>query len=173
MKQKREIVRIKEIYKIENFNIFCHFTNGEYRFVDFEKLLKHWNVEQKDPEYKLLNQSELHKVKIVNGTMSWSNIAVFLLDENGKEKSFPFELDPIILFENSQIDEDKVFENFGMLIRNERLKAGLTTKQLAKKSGIAEEYISKIENETSNLELLIIRDILQNGFGKRLKINIE
>jgi len=173
MKQKREIVRIIDIYKTENFKIFCHFTNGEYRFVDFEMLLNKWNVKRKDIEYKLLDKTELQKVKIVNGTMSWDNISVSLLDEKGNEKLYPFELDPIVLYENSQIDEDKIFENFGMLLKNERLKAGLTTKQLAKKSGISEEYISKIENEKSNIELLIIRDILQNGFGKRLRINVE
>jgi transcriptional regulator with XRE-family HTH domain len=60
-----------------------------------------------------------------------------------------------------------------MLLKNERLKAGLTIKQLAKKSGISEEYISKIENEKSNIELLIIRDILKKGFDKRLKIFVE
>jgi len=173
MKQKREIVRISEIYKIEDFKIFCHFTNDEYRFVDFEMLLNKWKVKQNDTEYKLLKKAELQKVKIVNGTMSWDNITVSLIDEKGNEKLYPYELDPIVLYENSQIDEDKIFENFGMLIKNERLKAGLTTKQLAKKSGISEEYISKIENEKSNIELLIIRDILQNGFGKRLKINVE
>lgn len=173
MKQKREIVRISEIYKTEDFKIFCHFTNGEYRFVDFEVLLSQWNVTENDTEFKLFTKSELQKVKIVNGTMSWDNITVSLIDEKGKEKLYPFELDPIVIYENSQIDEDRIFENFGMLLKNERLKAGLTTKQLAKKSGISEEYISKIENEKSNIELLIIRDILQNGFGKRLKINVE
>jgi len=173
MKQKREIVRIIEIYKTEKFKIFCHFSNGEYRFVDFEMLLNKWNVKQNDMEYKLLDKSELQKVKIVNGTMSWDNITVSLIDEKGREKLYPFELDPIVLYENSQIDEDNVFENFGMLLKNERLKAGLTKKQLAKKSGVSEEYISRIENEKSNIELLIIRDILKNGFGKRLKINVE
>jgi len=61
----------------------------------------------------------------------------------------------------------------GLLLKRERLKSGLTKKQLAKKSGISEEYITKLEQEKSNIELLIIRDILRNGFGKHLKINIE
>ncbi len=173
MKEKREIVRINEIYKTEDYKIFCYFTNGEYRFVDFEVLLSKWNVTENDVEYKLFTKSELQKVKIVNGTMLWSNIPVSLIDEKGNEKLYPYELDPIVLYENSQIDEEKIIENWGMLLKNEGLKAGLTTKQLAKKSGISEEYISKIENEKSNIELLIIRDILHNGFGKRLKINVE
>jgi DNA-binding XRE family transcriptional regulator len=173
MKNKPEIVRIKEIYKIEDFNIFCHFTNDEFRFVDFEQLFIQWKIKQGDIEYSLLNKTEFKKVNLVNGTLSWKNITVSLLDENGKENYYPYELDPIVLYQNSQIDQDKIFENFGMLLKNERLKSGMTQKQLAKKSGISEEYISKLENEKSNIELLIIRDIMQSGFGKRLKINVE
>ena len=173
MKQKPEIVRIKEIYKTEDFKVFCHFTNDEFRFVDFEQLFKQWKIKEGDIEYLLLNKSEFKKVKLVNGTLSWNNLTVSLLDENGKESNYPYELDPIVLYQNSQIDTDKIFDNFGMLLKNERLKSGMTQKQLAKKSGISEEYISKLENEKSNIELLIIRDILQNGFGKRLIINVE
>lgn len=61
----------------------------------------------------------------------------------------------------------------GVLIRSERKKAGLTQKQLAKKSGISIEYISKLENKKASIELLIYRDILKNGFGKKMKINID
>jgi len=173
MKTKNEIVRIKEIYKIEYFKVFCVFTNEEFRYVDFSELFKLWDVKETDPEYKLINITDFQKFKLVNGTLSWQNILVSLIDEHGKEKKYPFEIDPIVLYQNSKIDLEKVLENFGMLLRNERIKSGLTTKQLAKKSGISEAYISKLENEKSNIELLMIRDILQSGFGKRLKINIE
>jgi len=110
MKSKPEIVRIKEIYKKEGFNVFCHFTNDEYRIVDFKQLFNLWNITKVDYEYKLLDVSELHKVKIINGTMSWNNVSIPLLDENGIEKQFPFELDPIVLYQNSCIDNDKILE---------------------------------------------------------------
>lgn len=105
--------------------------------------------------------------------MSWDNVTVSLIDENNKEKNYPYEIDPIVLYQNSQFDQDRIFENLGMLLKSERIKSGLTQIQLAKKSGISVEYISKLENEKSNIELLLIRDIMKKGFGKRLKINIE
>jgi len=54
-------------------------------------LLNKWNVKQNDTEYKLFKKSELQKVKIVNGTMSWDNFSVSLMDEKGNEKVYPFE----------------------------------------------------------------------------------
>ena len=44
MKVKTEIVRIQGIYKIENFRIFCYFTNSDYRYIDFEDLFKQWGI---------------------------------------------------------------------------------------------------------------------------------
>jgi len=173
MKSRPEVVRIIEIYKKEIFNIYCLFSNNEYRFIDFEELFKKWNVKKGDVEYPLLDNLEFQKVKLVNGTLSWDNITVSLINKNKQEKKYPYDLDPIVLYQNSQLDEDKIFENLGMLLKNERIKSGLTPKQLAKKSGISEVYISKLENENSNIELLIIRDIFKKGFGKQLKINVE
>jgi len=173
MKSRQEVVRIKEIYKKETFRIYCLFNNNECRFIDFDELFKKWNIKQGDVEYPLLNNSEFQKVKVINGLLSWDNVTVTLIDKNKQEKNYPYEIDPIILYENSQIDQDKIFENLGLFLKAERLKLGLSQKQLAKKSGISEEYISTLENEKSNIELLIIRDLFKNGFGKRLKINVE
>lgn len=173
MKSRPEVVRIKEIYKRENFKIHCLFSNNEYRVIDFGELFKKWDIKQGDIEYPLLDILEFQKAKLVNGTLSWDNITVSLLDKNREEKKFPYDLDPIVLYQNSKSDQDKIFENLGILLKTERIKSGMTTKQLAKQTGISEVYILKIENEKSNLEILIIRDILQNNFGKRLTINIE
>lgn len=173
MKTNIEIVRINDIYKKEDYKIYCLFSNGETRYVDFEKLFDAWQVNLNDIEYKLLDLSELHKVKLSNGTLTWDNISVSLLDENGKEKEHPYQIDPISLYQKSQIDEEKMLENLGLLLKQERLKSGLTKNQLAKKSGISEEYITRLENEKSIIELLMIRDILRYGFGKNLRINIE
>ena len=103
MKPKQEIIRIKEIYKIEEQKIYCLFNNDEYRYIDFEKLFKTWNIKQNDVEYPLMNVSELQKVKLSNGTLSWNNIKVILLDENKNENKYPYEIDPIVLYENSNI----------------------------------------------------------------------
>ena len=173
MKTKQKIVRIKEIYKINDFKIFCHFSNDEYRYINFKKLFKTWNVKRGDTEYLLLDKNELQKVKLSNGTLSWECVSVSLIDENNQEQQYPYEIDPIVLYQNSIFDEDKIFDDIGMLLRNERKKSGLTRKQLAKKSGISEEYITKLEDEKTNIELIMLKDILNKGFGKKLQINVE
>lgn len=170
---KPEVVRIKEIYKKDNFCIHCLFSNNEYRIIDFTELFRKWNVSKGDTEYPLLDLEEFQKVKLVNGTLSWDNVTVKLLDTNREEKEYPYDLDPIVLYQNSKLDQDKIFENLGILLKTERMKSGITTEQLAQQTGISEGYISQIENEKSNIELLLIRDILRNKFGKRLTINIE
>ena len=170
---KPEVVRIREIYKIDNFCIHCLFSNNEYRIIDFTELFKKWNVKEGDTEYPLLDLAEFQKVKLENGTLLWNNVTVKLIDAKMEEKEYPYDLDPIVLYQNSKLDQDKIFENLGILLKTERQKQGITTEQLAKQTGISEGYISKIENEKSSLELLLIRDILRNKFGKRLTINIE
>lgn len=169
---KPEIVRIQEIYKKDNFCIYCLFSNNEYRVIDFAELFKKWNIKKDDVEYPLLDLVEFQKVKLENGTLLWDNITVKLLDTNSEEKEYSYDLDPIVLYKNSTLDQDKVFENLGILLKSERIKSGITTEQLAKQIGISEKYIVQIENEKSSIELLLIRDILQNKFGKRLTINI-
>ena len=173
MKTKYEIVRIKKIYKIQNFTIYCIFDNDECRYINFEELFQKWNIKQNDIEYPLLEMKELQKVKLSKGTLCWDNVKISLIDENNTEKEHSYEIDPIVLYQNSYFDQEELVENLGILIRSERRKAGLTQKQLAKKSGISTEYISKLETNKTNFELLIYRDILKNGFGKRLKINID
>lgn len=173
MKAKKEIIRIKKLYKIEDFKVFCHFSNGEYKFIDFKKLFKKWNIKKNDIEYPLLDKKKFQKVSLINGALSWTNTKVVLLDQNNEEKEYPYQIDPITVYQNSQFDQEKLVENLGILLKNERVKSGLSKKELAKKSGISEEYISKLENNKSNIELLIIRDIIKNGFGKNLKISIE
>ena len=173
MKFDTKIVRISEISKIEYFKVFCKFNNGEYRYIDFEHLFKEWNIKKEDIEYPLLNGEEFNKVQLSNGTLSWQNIQVKLITEQKEEQNFPYEIDPIVLYQNSEIDFDKLIENIGLLLKSEREKSGLTMEELSLKSGISEEYISKLEDKKTNFELLLLRDIMNKGFGKRLKISVE
>jgi len=173
MKAQQKIVRISKINKIEGFIVFCTFSNSEYRHIDFEQLFQKWKVKKGDPEYPLLDKSEFKKVQLSNGTLSWNNVTVSLIDEDYKEQSYPYEIDPIVLYQNSQLDFDKLFDNIGLILKNERKKSGLTKSDLAKKSGISEEYITKLEDKKTNFELLVLRDLINKGFGKQLKISIE
>ncbi len=59
------------------------------------------------------------------------------------------------------------------MIREARLKSGLTQQDLAVKSGTTRTYISRIENDRSDLELATLRKIIETGLGKRLDILIK
>lgn len=171
----RKINKIPKILKIEGISghtIQCMFNNGESRLIDFKEILKEWNVKKGDIEYPLLNQKEFQKVKLRNQTLSWPNIEVSIENENGITQVHPYEVDPIILFQKSKptVDKDSMIGN---LIKEARIKAGLTQEQLALKSGTSRFHISRIENNKTDIELSTIRKIIIAGLDKHLKLKIE
>lgn len=67
------------------------------------------------------------------------------------------------------------FEAFklGMLIQDMRSKNGLTQEELANRCGTTKSYISRIENNASDIRLSTIIRIFQQGFGKELRLTIN
>ncbi|MBI1185340.1 helix-turn-helix domain-containing protein [bacterium] len=61
----------------------------------------------------------------------------------------------------------------GRLIREARRKAGLTQQELAILSGTSRTYISRIENERSDIELATLKKIIEVGLGRQLEIKIK
>mgnify|MGYP003346288074 CR=1 FL=1 len=60
----------------------------------------------------------------------------------------------------------------GYQIREFRIKLDMTQEELAAKVGKKREYISRIENDGSNLTVKTLRDIVENGLGGKLKIDV-
>lgn len=60
----------------------------------------------------------------------------------------------------------------GYQIRNGRLKLELTQEDLAERIGKKREFISRIENDGSNLTIKTLRDIVEVGLGGTLKIEV-
>jgi len=54
-----------------------------------------------------------------------------------------------------------------------RLSLGLTQQELAVMSGTTRNYISRIENDRSDIELGTLRKIIETGLGKQLSIVIK
>jgi DNA-binding XRE family transcriptional regulator len=70
---------------------------------------------------------------------------------------------------------DRDFESFkiGLLLKKAREERQLTQDQLA---GLVEKkrtYISRVENNGSNLTLKTLYDIVEKGLGGKVKISIE
>lgn len=70
---------------------------------------------------------------------------------------------------------EQEFEVFrlGVLLEEARLKMGLTQEELAEKCGTNKSYISRIENNASDIRLSTLMRIIQEGFGGRLKLTLQ
>lgn len=70
---------------------------------------------------------------------------------------------------------DQEFEAFkiGVLIQEARKKQNLTQKQLAEKVGTTKNYISRIENNASDIRLSTLMRIIREGLGGQLKLSLD
>ncbi len=66
------------------------------------------------------------------------------------------------------------FEAFklGVLIQEMREKQNLTQEQLALKCGTTKSYISRIENNASDIRLSTLMRIVKDGLGGHLELNV-
>lgn len=66
------------------------------------------------------------------------------------------------------------FEAFrlGVMIRELRKEKGLTQEQLAEKCGTTKTYISRIENNSSDIRLSTLMRIIREGLGGQLKLSV-
>lgn len=70
---------------------------------------------------------------------------------------------------------EQQFEAFkiGVLIKEARKKQGLTQEELALKCGTNKSYISRIENNASDIRLSTLMKIIQVGLGGQLKLTLQ
>ena len=67
------------------------------------------------------------------------------------------------------------FEAFkiGVLIQEARKNQNLTQQELANRSGTTKSYISRIENDASDIRLSTLMRIIREGLGGSLKLTME
>ncbi|MBI3258208.1 MAG: helix-turn-helix transcriptional regulator [Ignavibacteriae bacterium] len=70
---------------------------------------------------------------------------------------------------------EQEFESFrlGILLEEARLKLGMTQEELAEKCGTTKSYISRIENNASDIRLSTLMKIIQQGLGGHLKLTLQ
>ena len=75
---------------------------------------------------------------------------------------------------NSRDIYEEEFESFqlGILIQEMRKERGMTQEQLALKCGTTKNYISKIENNASDIRLSTLMRIIRQGLGGHLKLSL-
>lgn len=70
---------------------------------------------------------------------------------------------------------EQEFEAFklGVMLKELRKEKGLTQEQLAEKCGTTKTYISRIENNASDIRLSTLMRIIREGLGGSLKLNVN
>lgn len=174
MKGLRTIPKILKINEIDGYKVSLLFSNGENRVVDFYDLLNNqFALKPGRVGFELLTDSELFgKIKLSGNTIGWETIGLHSRDESGNEVFYPYELDPLVLYAHSQPDPRRNIQ-IGEKILEARKAAGLTQEELARRSGTTKHYISRLENNKTDIELLTLRKIVEAGLGRRLDISIR
>jgi Predicted transcriptional regulator with C-terminal CBS domains len=67
------------------------------------------------------------------------------------------------------------FEAFklGVILQELRKERGLTQEQLAAKCGTTKNYISRIENNSSDIRLSTLMRIINEGLGGHLRLSVD
>lgn len=75
----------------------------------------------------------------------------------------------------TRVQYEEGFENFkiGVLIQEARKQQQLTQEELALKCGTTKNYISRIENNASDIRLSTLQRIVREGLGGNLKMSFE
>lgn len=75
----------------------------------------------------------------------------------------------------SRTEYEEGFEAFklGVLLQDLRTKEGMTQEELANRCGTTKSYISRIENNASDIRLSTIIRIFREGFGKQIKLSVK
>ena len=70
---------------------------------------------------------------------------------------------------------EEEFESFklGVMLQELRKEKGMTQEQLAEKCGTTKTYISRIENNASDIRLSTIMRIIREGFGGHLRLSVD
>lgn len=97
--------------------------------------------------------------------------------KSNKLKSFRNHLDEEygLIGTKSRTAYEEGFEAFklGVLLQDLRTKEGMTQEELANKCGTTKSYISRIENNASDIRLSTIMRIFREGFGKQIKLLVN
>ena len=96
--------------------------------------------------------------------------------ENKKITSFTEHLDSQYGKTGTETREkyEEEYETFelGVMLQEMRKERGMTQEQLALKCGTTKSYISKIENNTSDIRLSTLMRIIRLGLGGHLRLSL-
>ncbi len=93
-------------------------------------------------------------------TKSWKEIKDSVYGKKGTKR-------------RDELDRDFASFKIGLLLRQAREEKNLTQEQLGKLVDKKRTYISRVENNGSNLTLKTLFDIVEKGLGGKVNLSIE
>jgi DNA-binding XRE family transcriptional regulator len=93
-------------------------------------------------------------------TKSWKDIKDTVYGKKGTQR-------------RDELERDVESFKIGILLRKAREEKNLTQEQLGDLVDKKRTYISRVENNGSNLTLKTLYDIVEKGLGGKVKISIE
>ena len=168
----KSLPRILKLLEVRDTTIACVFNTGEYRLIDLVKFTEDHQL-MDDPFLRRLisHPSELQQVTVSEGTLTFPTIQHTVKLSNGQSFTGAYDLDPIMLYESSVEDTKRERSHrIGTQLRAARKRAGITQEELANRVGTSKGYISRIENNRSDIELSTLRRIVEVGLDTRLAI---
>lgn len=170
MKPLPKIIRIIEITP---FKITLLWNTSEIRKLDFAPLFGQWEAEG-DTQMAVLQDWETFKQVTLseNRTLCWPNVPISFTFK-GATRSNPLELDALELYRQSTLVKKTEAVNIGAMLREAREAAGLSQADVALKSGTTRNYISRIENDKSDIQLETLQKIVELGIGGKIIVQIK
>ncbi|MDO8969492.1 MAG: helix-turn-helix transcriptional regulator, partial [Saprospiraceae bacterium] len=162
--------KISRIIEIEPFKLTMLWNTSEIRILDFAPLFKQWESEG-DSKMAILREWENFKQVALseNRTLCWPNVQVFFTFK-GESRTSPLELDALELYRQSTLVKKMESVNVGSMLRKARENAGLSQADVALKSGTTRNYISRIENDKSDIQLETLQKIVELGIGGEIVV---
>ncbi len=99
-------------------------------------------------------------MKVDNNIISWDDHLDQKYGKKGTERREKFQ------------EEFEAFK-IGVLIQEARKSKNLTQQQLADKVGTTKSYISRIENNASDIRLSTLMRIIREGLGGSLRLSLD
>lgn len=170
-KRLPKILKINRIDK-KRLRISVLFSTGEDRILDFENIFREeWKITKTDPEYRLLQPEEFGKIRLQEHTLCWPSLQIEITGFDGRKQSVAYSVGADTLYGLSQVDEKRRL-SVGALFKQARLAANLSQEQVAELAGTSRTYITRLESDQQDIELMTLKKLVEAGLNKHLNISI-
>ena len=72
-----------------------------------------------------------------------------------------------------QFEQEYEAFKLGVMLQELRKELGMTQEELAEKCGTSKTYISRIENDASDIRLSTLTRIIRDGLGGHLRLSVD